>query len=119
MDCWIKTASFGIHSSKKSINPLNRPLFPMGFFAALKAGFHRVETIRFVVRFLRTMRQPNTRMIDMKKILLITGAAAALILTGCNQGGTSDQYGTSSGNEASSNSMNNAHTTSSNTPVTP
>jgi len=33
----------------------------------------------------------------MKKILLIAGTAAALILTGCNQGGTSDQYGTSSG----------------------
>ncbi len=33
----------------------------------------------------------------MKKILLMAGTAAALILTGCNQGGTSDQYGTSSG----------------------
>jgi protein involved in sex pheromone biosynthesis len=56
---------------------------------------------------------------DMKKILLIAGAAAALILTGCNQGGTSDQYGTSNGNANSSNSVNNAHTASSNAPVTP
>jgi uncharacterized lipoprotein YajG len=55
----------------------------------------------------------------MKKILLIAGAAAALILTGCNQGGTSDQYGTSSGTATSSNSMNNAHTVNSNTPVSP
>ena len=55
----------------------------------------------------------------MKKILLIAGAAAALILTGCNQGGTSDQYGTSSGNVTSSNAVNNAHTTSSNTPISP
>jgi len=54
----------------------------------------------------------------MKKILLIAGAAAALILTGCNQGGTSDQYGTSNGGANSSNSVNNAHT-SSNAPVTP
>jgi len=53
----------------------------------------------------------------MKKMLLIAGAAAALILTGCNQGGTSDQYGTSSGTAASSNSVNNAHTPSSNSPV--
>lgn len=55
----------------------------------------------------------------MKKILLIAGAAAALILTGCNQGGTSDQYGTSNGSASSSNSVNNAHTTNSNTPVSP
>ena len=33
----------------------------------------------------------------MKKILLIAGAAAALVLAGCDKGGTSDQYGTSSG----------------------
>jgi hypothetical protein len=56
---------------------------------------------------------------DMKKILLIAGAAATLILTGCNQGGTSDQYGTSSGNVNSSNSVNNAHTTTSNSPTAP
>jgi hypothetical protein len=55
----------------------------------------------------------------MKKILLIAGAAAALILTGCDQGGTSDQYGTSSGNVTSSNSVNNAPTTRTNTPISP
>jgi hypothetical protein len=52
-------------------------------------------------------------------MLLIAGAAAALILAGCNQGGTSDQYGTSNGDANSSNSVNNAHTTNSNGPVTP
>jgi len=49
----------------------------------------------------------------MKKLFVILGAASALILAGCDQGGTSDQYGTSSGNANSnvtSNSVNNAHT---------
>ena len=57
----------------------------------------------------------------MKKIMLIAGAAAALILAGCDKGGTSDQYGTSNGNGASSNSLNNAHSdaTGSNSPVNP
>jgi len=62
----------------------------------------------------------KTRM-TMKKIMLIAGAAAALILAGCDKGGTSDQYGTSNGNGASSNSLNNAHSdaTGSNSPVNP
>ncbi len=55
----------------------------------------------------------------MKKIILIAGAAAALILTGCDQGGTSDQYGTSNGSVTSSNAANNAHTTDTNTPISP
>ena len=55
----------------------------------------------------------------MKKILLIAGAAAALILTGCDQGGTSDQYGTSSVNVTSSNSVNNAPTAITITPISP
>jgi len=57
----------------------------------------------------------------MKKLFLIAGAAAALVLAGCNQGGTSDQYGTSSGNGANSNSVNNAHSgaASSNSPANP
>ena len=57
----------------------------------------------------------------MKKIMLIAGTAAALILAGCDKGGTSDQYGTSSGNGTSSNSLNNAHggATSSNSPANP
>jgi len=92
----------------------------MGFPAPLKAGFHRVEAIGAAISFAATnSSEPNTREMDMKKILLIAGAAAALILTGCNQGGTSDQYGTSSGNVNSSNSVNSAHTTVSNTPATP
>jgi hypothetical protein len=49
----------------------------------------------------------------MKKIILIVGAAAALVLAGCNQGGTSDQYGTTTGN-----STNGVHH-STNAPVTP
>jgi hypothetical protein len=41
----------------------------------------------------------------MKKLILIITAAAGLVLAGCNRGGTSDQYGTSSGNaNGSSNS---------------
>jgi hypothetical protein len=40
----------------------------------------------------------------MKKLFLILGAASVLVLAGCNQGGTSDQYGTSSGNANGSNS---------------
>jgi hypothetical protein len=84
-----------------------------------KSGFHRVVAICSAIRFAANVSEPNTREIDMKKILLIAGAAAALILTGCNQGGTSDQYGTSSGTATSSNSMNNAHTVNSNTPVSP
>jgi hypothetical protein len=57
----------------------------------------------------------------MKKIMLIAGAAAALILAGCDKGGTSDQYGTSSGTVTSSNSLNNAHNgaTRSNSPANP
>ena len=44
----------------------------------------------------------------MKKIILIAGAAAALVLAGCNKGGTSDEYGTSSGSSnSSSNSLQN------------
>jgi hypothetical protein len=53
-----------------------------------------------------------TRMI-MKKIFLIAGAAAALVLAGCNQGGTSDQYGTSGGSGTSSNSLQNGSSGSS------
>ena len=41
----------------------------------------------------------------MKKLFIILGAASALILAGCNQGGTSDQYGTSSGTANNSNSV--------------
>ena len=56
----------------------------------------------------------------MKKIILIAGAAATLILAGCDQGGTSDQYGTSSGNvNSTSNSVNRAPNSVSNSPVTP
>ena len=43
----------------------------------------------------------------MKRLILIASAAAALVLAGCNQGGTSDQYGTSSGSATSSNAVNN------------
>jgi len=38
----------------------------------------------------------------MKKLILIAGTA--LLLAGCNQGGTSDEYGTSGGNASSTNS---------------
>jgi len=55
----------------------------------------------------------------MKKVMLIVGAAAALILAGCNQGGTSDQYGTSSGSANSSNSVQHGATTSSNSTSNP
>ena len=56
----------------------------------------------------------------MKKVMLIVGAAAALILAGCNQGGTSDQYGTSSGSaNSSSNSVQHGANTSSNSTATP
>lgn len=54
----------------------------------------------------------------MKKLILIVGAAAALVLAGCNQGGTSDQYNTSSGSATSSNSINNG-SASSNSTVNP
>ena len=53
----------------------------------------------------------------MKKVILILGAAAALVLAGCNQGGTSDQYGTSSG--TSSNSVHSGVNNSSNSNTTP
>jgi hypothetical protein len=56
----------------------------------------------------------------MKKLFVILGAASALIFAGCDKGGTSDQYGTSSGNANSnvtSNSVNDAH--SSTNSVTP
>jgi hypothetical protein len=43
----------------------------------------------------------------MKKLFVILGAASALILAGCDRGGTSDQYGTSSGN-ANSNVTSNS-----------
>jgi hypothetical protein len=45
----------------------------------------------------------------MKRLILALGVGAALILAGCNKGGTSDQYGTSSGNASgnTSNSMQN------------
>jgi hypothetical protein len=46
----------------------------------------------------------------MKKIILVIGAAASLILAGCDKGGTSDQYGTSSGGASSSNSVQNGAT---------
>jgi hypothetical protein len=49
------------------------------------------------------MKSTKQRNGVMKKLLLILGAAAGLVLAGCNQGGTSDQYGTSSG--AATNSM--------------
>ncbi len=56
----------------------------------------------------------------MKKIILIAGAVATLILGGCDKGGTSDQYGTSSGDvNSSSNSVNRAPNSVSNSPVTP
>ncbi len=59
-------------------------------------------------------------MIDMKKIILMAGAAATLILAGCDKGGTSDQYGTSSGNvNSTSNSVNRVPNSVSNSPVTP
>ena len=46
----------------------------------------------------------------MKKLFVILGAASALILAGCDKGGTSDQYGTSSGNANSgANSSNSMH----------
>lgn len=51
----------------------------------------------------------------MKKLFVILGAATALILAGCNQGGTSDEYGTSSG---ANNSSNAVHSTS-NSPAYP
>jgi outer membrane lipoprotein SlyB len=54
----------------------------------------------------------------MKKAILILGAAAALVLAGCNRGGTSDQYGTSNG--TASNTVNQgAANTSSNSPANP
>ena len=48
----------------------------------------------------------------MKKLFMILGAATALILAGCDKGGTSDQYGTSSGavNSASNSVHNGANT---------
>jgi outer membrane lipoprotein SlyB len=55
----------------------------------------------------------------MKKVILILGAAAALVLAGCNQGGTSDQYGTSSGSATSSNSVHNGANNNSNSNTTP
>jgi hypothetical protein len=50
----------------------------------------------------------------MKKLFVILGAAA-LILAGCDRGGTSDQYDTSSGNVTSSNSMPGANSTTNST----
>ncbi|HWD93375.1 MAG TPA: hypothetical protein VG938_13615 [Verrucomicrobiae bacterium] len=57
----------------------------------------------------------------MKKLILILGAAAAVVLAGCNQGGTSDEYGTSSGTaNGSTNSLNSGHSgTSTNSNTTP
>lgn len=56
----------------------------------------------------------------MKKLILIAGAAVALVLAGCNKGGTSDQYGTSSGSANSSNTVNNGNgSASSNSTVHP
>jgi hypothetical protein len=54
----------------------------------------------------------------MKKLILILGTAAAVVLAGCNKGGTSDQYGTSSGTATSSNSPSAGHssTTTNSTP---
>ena len=44
----------------------------------------------------------------MKKLFVILGAASALILAGCDKGGTSDQYGTSSGNANGGGGSNNS-----------
>jgi uncharacterized lipoprotein YajG len=76
-----------------------------------KGGFHRVEPSRATFRLLATgSKQENV----MKKLLIILGAASALILAGCNQGGTSDQYGTSSGTANSSNSIHSSGVSSNN-----
>jgi len=49
----------------------------------------------------------------MKKLILILGAATALILAGCDQGGTSDAYNTTNGNGSSapSHGTNHSNTT--------
>src|ERR1043166_4986308 len=74
----------------------------MGHLPAAKEGFYRVEGQRSAVRLKPTFscQQKITKEKDMKKLILIAGAA--LLLAGCNQGGTSDQYGTSSGTNTSS-----------------
>jgi hypothetical protein len=55
----------------------------------------------------------------MKKLILILTAAAGLLLVGCNQGGTSDQYNTSNAGGRSSNSpsQNHGNANSNSTPI--
>jgi len=54
----------------------------------------------------------------MKTLFVILGAVSALALAGCNKGGTSDQFGTSSGNAnggaGSSNSVHDSATLNTN-----
>lgn len=110
--------------SVTSINPFIHHPFPLplpsGVSSASESGFYRVEANLPAFRLLAKLAATaNKETIDMKKIILIAGAAVALVLAGCDKGGTSDQYGTSSGTaNSNSNSANGMHS-SSNSPVTP
>ncbi len=55
----------------------------------------------------------------MKKLFFILSAAAALVLAGCDRGGTSDAYNTSNGYVASSNSPPDSVNGASNSAVVP
>lgn len=46
----------------------------------------------------------------MKMLVLILAAVASLLVAGCNQGGTSDQYNTGSGHTNSMGGTNNSNT---------
>jgi uncharacterized membrane protein YgcG len=108
LDLWIK----GLTSDRANFNKTQSiHLPPHGVSATSKSGFNRVEANVVAFRLLATVCI-KTRML-MKKILLIAGTAAALVLAGCDKGGTSDQYGTSSGNGTSSNSLQNGNSGSS------
>jgi hypothetical protein len=70
-----------------------------GWFAGGNGGFNRVEgvAVGFTLQRLATNQGRDEENV-MKKFFLILGAAAALILAGCDRGGTSDAYNTSNGN---------------------
>jgi|SRR5882724_10981025 len=95
-----------IHSLiQQSNNPFIHfsPPLPFGVIAC-------VEAIRGALKVQGRFTNRNNEENVMKKIILVIGAAASLILAGCDKGGTSDQYGTSSGGASSSNSVQNGAT---------
>jgi len=74
--------------------------------APVKRGVHRVEMVLSEFRFTAKVSETEP-MSFIRKLILILGAGAALILAGCNKGGTSDQYTTSSGSANSTNAVQN------------